>query len=75
MLLEYLYDALGEKIGLVILTDSPERLRAKLYAVRKEHAPAFEDLSFVISPTEPETQLWILKRHADPSEITSALDI
>ncbi len=63
--LEYLYDALAEPIGKCILTDSPERLRQRLYVLRTKHAPTFEDLAFVISPTEPQTQLWIMKKHPE----------
>lgn len=61
--LGYLYDALSAARGLVILTDSPERLRQRLYELRKTHSPAFDDLSFLISPTNPNDQLWIVKRH------------
>lgn len=61
--LGYLYDALAEERGLVILTDSPEALRQKLYALRVKFAPTFDDLSFVISPSNPDDQLWIMKKH------------
>ena len=66
--LSYLYDALEQPIGLVILTDSPERLRQKLYAIRKEMSPQFDNISFVISPTEPDTNLWLIKKTPDPLE-------
>lgn len=60
MFLELLYDALRAEIGIVVETNDPERLRMKLYAARKED-PQLGVLSFVISPTTPETDLWILK--------------
>lgn len=66
--LGYLYDALAEERGLVILTDSPEQLRQKLYTLRKQYAPTFDDLSFVISPSNPDDQLWIMKKHQPPAE-------
>lgn len=62
-LLELMYDALYDPLGSVIETNSPERLRQKLYKLRKDHAPVFDDLAFIISPTEPETQLWLTKKH------------
>lgn len=63
MYLEFLYDALAAEIGIVVITNSPERLRQKLYQLRKDNVPVFDDLAFVISPTNPNDQLWILKRH------------
>lgn len=68
LLLELLYAALGEQIGICVVTNSPEKLRQKLYAVRKENAE-FMGLSFLISPTAPQEHLWIVKRTPDaPSE-------
>ena len=60
MLLELLYDALRAEHGIVVETNDPERLRMKLYAARKED-PQLRVLAFVISPTEPQSHLWILK--------------
>lgn len=68
-LLELLYDALHQPLGIVVETNSPERLRQKLYALRKAHEPVFDNLAFLISPTEPSTQVWIVKK-----EIPSATD-
>lgn len=67
--LGYLYDALAKPLGLKVLTDDPERLRQRLYALRKENAPTFDDLSFIISPTNPSDQLWIVKKHPQPGEL------
>lgn len=72
--LEYLYDALAEPIGIVVLTDSPARLAQRLYRLRTAHAPIFENLAFVISPTEPQTQLWILKKTHERPEAETAGD-
>lgn len=59
-LLELLYDAVRSPFGLVIETNSPDRLRAKLYPLRKT-VPEFEPLSFVISPINGR-DLWILNK-------------
>jgi hypothetical protein len=60
MLLELLYDALRADIGVCVETNDPERLRMKLYAARKED-PQLGVLSFIISPTNPTSDLWIIK--------------
>ena len=60
-MLELLYEALHSEYGVVVETNSPERLRQKLYPLRKEHEE-LSCLSFVISPINPESDLWILKR-------------
>lgn len=57
--LELLYAALHAAFGVVIETDNAELLRQKLYALRKED-PAFDALSFVISPING-VDLWIIK--------------
>lgn len=61
-LLELLYGADQSPLGTVIETEDAERLRQKLYAVRKERSPEFDHLSFILSPAAPATQLWIGKR-------------
>lgn len=64
--LEILYDALREPLGVVVETEDPERLRAKLYALRRERQdqdPNLRALAFLISPTNP-GHVWILRRSA-----------
>lgn len=63
-MIELLYKALEEEIGVKVATDDVERLRQKLYRLRKEN-PTFEPLSFVTSPTNPNGEIWIVKRHAE----------
>lgn len=58
---ELLYEALASPLGLIIETNDPTALRAKLYQLRKTD-PAFECLSFVTSRTNPTTQLWIVRK-------------
>jgi len=60
-LLQILYRAARTPVGLVVSTSSPEFLRQKLYPLRKTE-PAFANLSFVISPIFPATELWILNK-------------
>jgi hypothetical protein len=59
-LTEILYDATRTPLGLVIETNDAERLRQKLYAIRKDD-PALHALSFVISPFNG-SDLWILNK-------------
>lgn len=60
-LMELLYDAKREPVGLVVTTDNVEGLRQRLYSVRKED-PDLATLSFVISPINPSSELWILNK-------------
>lgn len=59
-LTELLYDALRTPLGTVIQTEDPERLRQRLYAVRKE-SEDFAQLSFVISPING-LDLWVVNK-------------
>lgn len=59
-LIDLLYQALNSENGIVVRTNSPERLRAKLYVERKKDSD-FECLSFSISRTSPEEELYIVK--------------
>lgn len=59
-LTELLYDALRTPMGVVVETNSADRLRQKLYAIRKAN-PDFTQLSFVISPMN-NSDLWILNK-------------
>lgn len=59
-LAELLYDALRTPLGTVVQTEDPERLRQKLYAIRRE-CEDFAQLSFVISPLNG-LDLWIVNK-------------
>jgi hypothetical protein len=59
-LIELLYAAYHSELGVVVETNDPERLRQKLYPLRKEN-PDFEPLAFVISPFNS-VDLWIIKQ-------------
>lgn len=60
-MLELLYDALNSPHGIVVSSEDPERLRQKLYPLRKAYTE-LAGLALVISPSHPETDLWILKK-------------
>lgn len=66
-LIEILYDATRSPFGLVVETEDAERLRQKLYAIRRDN-PDLAALSFVISPFNG-SDLWILNKggHHAPS--------
>jgi len=55
-----LFQALSSPYGIVVATSDPDRLRQKLYPLRKTD-PAFAPLAFVLSPLSPQ-HLWILKQ-------------
>lgn len=61
MLIELLYSAARSDYGIIVETDDVERLRQKLYPLRKTDS-YLEGLSFVVSPTNPARELWIVKR-------------
>jgi hypothetical protein len=66
-LLALLYSAINSPFGIVVETDATELLRQKLYALRKEYAPEFEHLSFVVSPING-ADLWILNKEQTSAE-------
>jgi hypothetical protein len=59
-LTELLYDALRSPFGTVVESRDPEKLRQRLYPIRKS-SPDFLPLAFVISPMNPH-DLWILNK-------------
>ena len=59
-LTELLYEALRTPLGTVIQTEDAERLRQRLYAIRKG-SEDFTQLSFVISPING-MDLWIVNK-------------
>jgi len=59
---ELLYRALESRLGIVVSTSDPERLRAWLYSARKAN-PQFEDFSFKPSPVLPNSELWIVRKN------------
>lgn len=62
-LTELLYAALHSELGTVIQTEDADRLRQRLYGVRKE-SEDFTALSFVISPING-LDLWIVRKPSD----------
>lgn len=71
-LTEHLYSALNSKIGIVLTTDDPERLRQRLYAQRRRLEDS--DLNSLIirpSPQLPQSELWIHKNDLRKEDIES----
>lgn len=62
---EFLYRALDARVGIVIRTNDPTRMRARLYEARKSD-PALLGLSVKPSNSNPSSELWIL--HKSPTE-------
>lgn len=60
-MIEFMYDALRSPHGIIVKSKSAERLRTKLYPLRKQDE-RFHELSFVLSPFNPTTELWIIRR-------------
>lgn len=56
--LSLLHAALESPLGVEVSSTDPHRLRQKLYTLRREQAPLFQALSFVIIGNK----LWIVKR-------------
>jgi len=65
-LTELLYDALRTPLGTVIETEDAERLRQKLYAIRRRNEE-FAPLAFVISPING-MDLWIVNKGSDDAQ-------
>lgn len=59
-LIELLYEALHSEVGIIVQTSDVEKLRQKLYPLRKE-SEELQVLSFIVSPTNPNSELWIVK--------------
>jgi len=70
-LLEILYDALRSRFGVIVTTSNPEVCKAKLYALRREN-PEFACLSFLVSPTDPGSSFWIIKK--EPTDVETSSD-
>jgi len=61
-LLSLWYTALAADVGIKVQSSDPERLRQRLYQVRKGSGdPALDGLSLIISPLDPEC-VWIVKK-------------
>lgn len=67
----YLYAALNAEYGVKITTSNPVQLRQKFYALKRDN-PEFEELAFLISPTDPENELWVIKKESKQNAEESA---
>lgn len=66
-LIEHLYEALQHPLGTIVVTDDPERLRQRLYKLRREDE-AFACLSFVIDREHPTSRLLIVRKPNDAED-------
>jgi hypothetical protein len=64
--MDLLYSAYQAEHGICVETNDAERLRQKLYPLRKEN-PDFHPLAFIISPLNG-IDLWIIKQ---PKELVN----
>lgn len=68
-LIEVLYEAVRSPVGILVeCEEGADRLRQKLYALRRSIGDAeLDGLSFLLSPINPATELWIVKVNRDAS--------
>jgi len=64
-LVDLLFEAVGSEHGLIVRCENAAFLRTQLYPIRKREE-VFTDLSFVLSPDKPDTDLWIVKLKRAP---------
>jgi hypothetical protein len=62
--LAILTEACQHPLGVVVETNDPNRLRQRLYAMRRAH-PEFAHLSFVVPAGDKGTELFIIARTGD----------
>lgn len=61
-LLEYLYQALASRFGIVLIATPIETAVQALHTARRQSGdPELKALSFRKSPIAPDTELWIVK--------------
>jgi hypothetical protein len=60
LLLSFLFEALRAEHGIVIADSHPISLRQRLYAAQRSD-PQFKELQFIVSPTNPNGELWVTK--------------
>jgi hypothetical protein len=68
-LVELLYAAYSSEYGVCVETNDAERLRQKLYPIKKEN-PDFANLVLFISPLNP-NDLWIVNKPKDLVNVES----
>ena len=64
-LIEILYSALHEELGVLVHSNDAERLRQRLYAERKSD-PKLANLSLVLSRTDPKHLLLVIRKPEEP---------
>ena len=69
-MIEFLYQALDAEKGIKVASEDAKLLRQKLYALRSQD-PLFACLHFILSPTNPNGELWIVKANAEGKDAES----
>jgi hypothetical protein len=59
--IEHLSLALHSRYGVCLEVDRPTTYLARLKKAREEN-PEFSELSFLVSPTNPNGEIWIVKK-------------
>jgi hypothetical protein len=60
-MIEFLYQALNSELGVIVRSSNPVLLRSKLYPLIKSD-PALDCISLVLSPTAPDTDLFLVRK-------------
>lgn len=67
-LTQILYDAIHAEHGILVRSNDANRLRGRLYQVRRDlKDPELDPITIAVNPTSPETELMIVK-HGKPRE-------
>lgn len=61
LLLDLLFEAAQTEVGLIVAHEDPVKLRWKLREEQKK-VPELKDLALVLSPTNPQGELWIVRK-------------
>jgi hypothetical protein len=74
--LTILYQALAEPIGLVVKTDNLRLAASRLRRLRDTYGdPALKVLNFVVSPENPQDEIWIIRDPARVKKPVTVIDI
>lgn len=72
-MLHLLYEALAQKIGIVVRTNSVDRLRQALYQERKKSSDeSLKDVVVAVSRDDPAHELWLFNNSKPKQEEPSS---
>jgi hypothetical protein len=66
--LSLMFAAIQSPRGIAVATSDPDTLRQRLYKARRESPSpeTFSGLGFLLSPSAPKSELWIVKTSEPP---------